>query len=272
MKSHESLNHLTALVESQCNEVASAAITMLEISSGEDVQQKRQASQKLVNELNWLLNLAPQSQVPSWLPQLKGVLTAFNSGQCKAANVVQELFKVLPLIQNQKWALGDAVFQPDGFDFEEIFVACRDASRVPDLFDSIISLLGQIRDSGEIDSRNMHEALVKVIASLEVGKTSSFFSLEGSWHFLCSFLENYFWAEVESLPGVGSVIEALRKTVADTREELEKMTATVNVSMKEKVAEDVRLFRNSPIPSLGTYSARGHYLEQRPDEGTSVVV
>lgn len=265
MSTEEATKHLEKLLKSQQIETSNAATNFIKHLSKENLNEKRAAANRLVDELDSLKKLAPKSKAPAWLDELKAILVAYVNSQLDSEKVATQFIQTLPDIRNHQWTL--ETNPPSGFDFEEIFYQCRAESRIPQLFDEIIELLEKIRDSGELDSRSMVDGLSKIIATLEAGKTSTRFNFDGAWKFLCIFLENYFWAEATNIPGIGPLLHALRETFNTAEDEIVKLRNNINQSVEERAVSEVRLFQRSSAPQLAIYSASGLLIEDRGDSG-----
>lgn len=124
--------------------------------------------------------------------------------------------------------------------FDAIFQHYKSQSRLAELFDEIIKILEEIQASGEIDSVAMMNALGKVIATLKKNKNGSYFSLNGAWSFLITFLKNYMWAELSKLPVLGTAMGALEKTIEETNEEMSKVHSEIQHEMMTTVENEVK--------------------------------
>jgi len=254
----EAINHLVKLLKDHQAELSKSADSLLSEVAGEDLNQKRTSANALLAILRQVRKLAPASRIPSWLTELEKGLDEFLKAGINSSQLVRILFGVIPSIKEHDWVLDDT--KPRGFDFEEIFKECKENSRIPELFDLIVELLEQIRDSGELDSKSMSDALSKVIATLQVGKKASYFAMEGAWQFLCGFLENYFWAEAKKLPVLGSVFEALETTMKETQEELIRLNIQVHDSITMCVKEEVKVLQGVTSPVFTVYGRSGRLI------------
>ncbi|WP_052229380.1 hypothetical protein [Pseudomonas fluorescens] len=255
MSDKELATHLNKLLNRQQISFIKSINDLLYKICGESISQKKTQASLLLEELENLKGLAPDSKCPTWVANLQTILFEFSQSKIDSSTLILGLVDMLPAIKSHQWMMLD--IETQGFDFEEIFNECRLNSKIPELFDSIITLLEQICEIDELDSRSMVEALTKVIATLKLGKTSSRFSLEGSWQFLCGFLENYFWVEAKKIPGLGSIVEALEKTIKDTQIELYKLNSDVQETMTKRVKEEVKFLRQSSAPVFKTYEKNG---------------
>lgn len=260
----DNIKHLRKLLSRYQSQFTEQANELLATLAGEDASSKRNAASKTAGIIQSLRELVPDDQVPECLTQLESILNQLSGASLKAPGAIGTIVKLLPEISNHKWL--EQTQEEYGFDFESIFRDCRDRSKIPQLFDSIIELLEKIRDSDEIDSRSMIDALTDLIATLQIGKKSTCFSLDGAWDFLIGFIQNYFWAEAKKIPGIGSLVEALEKTITEAGEEMKRLQDEVRIEMSTKVTTKVKALKNHSPKLFLAYNKSGCML---PSEASS---
>lgn len=258
VKHQDNINHLSELLRQHHAQLQSETDLLLTAMAGEDVAPKKQHASKTASAISNITQLLPENQIPKWAVELRNTLYNFSRSQAKGPEVLKLLIKLRATISDYNWM--ESGLADDGIDFEKVFEACREQSKIPDLFDSIIDLLEQIRDSEEIDSRIMVEALTKLIATMRIGKKSTCLSLDGAWEFLLDFIQNYFWAEAKKIPGIGSLVEALEKTISETGKEMSRLQNEVRAEMASKVATEVKALKNHEPKLFSTYGKFGHLL------------
>lgn len=263
MRYQDTINHLSKILNSQQAKLSSEATELLGTLAEENITTKRQKARQTAAVIDQLTRLIPEKDIPTSLIDLRNKLISYHNGNLDGKTLVNTLIAELPQLQNHRWLGDDAMVQ--GFNFEEIFIQCRDNSKIPELFDSIIDLLEDIRDSGELDSRSMIDALSKIISTLHIGKSTSCFSLDGAWQFLWSFLENYFWAEAKKIPALGGFVEALEKTLQETSIEITKLHSTVHSEMTTRVTEQVRIFQKNEESIFRVYGKSGALALEGPN-------
>ncbi|MFJ3448073.1 hypothetical protein ACIPM0_07565 [Pseudomonas sichuanensis] len=263
MRYQDTINHLSKVLNDQQAEVSTEANELLEILAEENLGTKRQKAKQTAKAIDELTRLLPEKDIPESLNNLRISLLNYHNGSIDGKALINILITALPQLKNQRWLGDDSMVQ--GFDFEDIFAQCRNDSKIPELFDSIIDLLGEIRDSGELDSRSMIDALSKLISTLHIGKSTTCFSLDGAWQFLCNFLENYFWAEAKKIPALGGLVEALETTLKETNIEIMKLHTKVHSEMTTRVTEQVRLFQKNEDSIFRVYGKSGALTLECPD-------
>ena len=130
------------------------------------------------------------------------------------------------------------------FEFDEIFERYRSQSKLPELFDAIIEVLKKIRDSDAVDSKSMLDALNKIIATLRINIKGSYFSTHSAWKLLLAFCKNYAVIELKKLPAIGSMVEALEKTVQECDQEFVKLQEDIKEEIKNVVEHDLKGMHN----------------------------
>ncbi len=237
----ESLNHLVTFLVS------------------ENLEQKKSKAEAALSKSNDLQASLSQRDTPEWLPPLINALNHFKTGTWKQSNLINHLINDQNRIKKHEWVFNNP--SEEAFDFDEIFQHYRSESRLSELFCKIVTILEQIKDSGEVDSVSMMSALTKVIATLKQNKDGSYFSVNSAWSFLISFLKNYMWAELSKIPMLGTAMEALEKTVKETNEEMYKVHCNVQESMKKIVEDEVKGLKNKSSFEFVGYDKAGHQLQ-----------
>jgi hypothetical protein len=240
------------------NDLKMAAEALLLELASDALADKKSAAEKVVNLASTLRSIIPESDVPRWLDEVLALAHNYILNRWSGAVFIKHYYKLLPVIMNHQWDLDDD--KEPALDFDGVFELYRKESRLPELFDEIIALLESIKESGEIDSLNMLEALAKIVATLKSGKKGSYFSMDGAWKFMMSFANNYLWAELEKVPLLGTVFEALRKTVDEADKEMDRLHMSVQQELDRRVKQEVRMFRNTGIGVI-SYSRQGGLLE-----------
>lgn len=258
MQHADNINHLSQLLQQHHAKLQSEADLLLSAMAGEEIAQKKTHAAKTASAIGVITHLLPENQIPTWATELRNTLLRFSQSSSNGSEVLKLLVKLRETISNHSWM--ELPPAKEGIDFEQVFKTCRDNSAIPELFDSIIDLLEKIRDSNEIDSRNMIEALTQLIATMRIGKKSTCLSLDGAWDFLLGFLHNYFWAEAKKIPGIGTLVEALEKTIAETSKEIIRLQNQVHNEMASKVVTEVRALKNHDPKLFATYGKYGYLL------------
>lgn len=267
MSNQENLIHLANLLKKNQQTLLDYTAALLQKMAGEDIHDKRAHAVKVQSHLVSIGELVPASHLPTWFGELKQKSFEYSNGRLQGQDFLKAIINLLPEIKAHIWLSNDP--STSGFDFESIFVDCRSNSRIPELFDELILALEKIRDSGALDSRSMIDALSKLISTIHIGKSSSCFSMDGAWQFLCSFAENFLWNELSKIPLLGSLTEALRQTMKETEIEITKLYKDVQNEMTDRVTKEVRILQNSK-DIFNLYGKTGHVLkiEHQPNSST----
>lgn len=103
----------------------------------------------------------------------------------------------------------------------------------------------------------MNNALNKLLVTLQSNKNSSYFSLNSAWQFLTTFMKNYMWTELAKLPGLGSAVEALEKTLNDTSKEMYKLHTSIERKMSETVENEIKGLQGKSAFNFLSYDHQG---------------
>jgi len=199
------------------------------------------------------LLLAP-TDVPSWLRDITNQTLLFSSGSWDTFSLISNLIPSKAQLSNHQWAFDGAI---DGYDFDALFNHYRRESRLPELLLETIRTLEQIRDSGEIDSLTMLNALGRIIATLKRGNDGSYLSLHGAYSFLMTFLRNYMWEELIKIPALGSALTALKKTVGELEEEMADVHGSVQKEIQNVIEAEIRPLGDRAKFTFITYDRSG---------------
>lgn len=226
--------------------------------ASENALERKSSAESMLITATDLRGLLSKQDVPSWLADTINGLTMYTGGNWTGYDFLLNFISLKQAIDQHQWAF-DADTE-SAFDFDSIFEYFKKTSRLPELFEEIVSLLEQIQSSGAVDSVTMVKALGKVIATMKRCRDGSYFSLNSAWEFLLSFLNNYMWGELAKLPVLGTALEALEKTIREANDEMFKLHVEVSQEMTKLVeAEVAALTSKSTFPFI-TYDKNGHLL------------
>jgi len=234
---------------------------------GENYDEKVVRVNTLLNRIKELKDVLAQNDIPDWLSPLQSELQYFISGSRKTPTLMNHLIRHSAQIRSHQWSFEES--SSNAFDFDSIFDHYKSKSRLPELFDEIVKILEDIKNSGEVDSVSMMNALSKVIATLKQSKTGSFFSMNSTWSFLISFLKNYMWGELSKVPVLGTALDALEKTLKETNEEMSKIHSDVGAALEADVGSQIKELSGKGSFGFVTYDKTGIQLPA-PDRAASV--
>lgn len=254
-----SLQLFMRLIREKHGALITASKSLINTLAGDDPNQKKSAAKATLQAATDLRAIISNKDVPPWLSEAIGFLTNFTSGGWTAPDLLNHFIRVKVSLDGHHW-----VFEQQdaeiAFDFDAIFEHYKKESRLPELFDQIIRLLEEIKSSGEIDSVSMLGALGKVISTIKKCKDGSYFSLNGAWEFLLSFLNNYMWGELSKLPVLGTALEALGKTIREADEEMFELHKKVKEEMARSVESEVKALADKSAFQFISYDRSGHLL------------
>jgi hypothetical protein len=225
---------------------------------GENIEGKKNKGSLALTKANDLKASISKQDSPQWLPSLIQGLQYFQGTTWKQTHLIDHLIKNIIQIKNHKWVFENPT--ETAFDFDSIFEHYKSESRLPELFNDIVRILEEIQASGELDSLVMIKGLGKVIATLKKNKDGSYFSLNGAWEFLVTFLQNYMWGELTKLPVLGTAMAALEKTIKETNEEMFKVHSSVQSEMENVVESEIKGLKNKASFQFLAYDKTGIQL------------
>jgi len=267
MANEKAVEFFTKLLLERHGELKQASETLITEMAGDNPENKKNAARRLGDMANTLSAFLPKSHVPEWLSSLQQYVNLYTTGKFSGGDFMQRYYKLLPKLLSYEWGFADQ--ESLALDFDGIFEFYRNESRLPELFDKIVEILGDIKDSGALDSINMANSLAKVMATVKQGKSGSYFALNGAWEFLLSFANNYLWAELAKIPVLGTALESLKKTMDETKVEIFKLHNSVQQEMEQRAKDEVVLIGEPVFPHL-TYGRHGVVLEDKTSSGTAI--
>ena len=258
MTTNESVQFVLRLIEKKHDYAILASDRLFSVLPTDDQNAKKRAATEILEAVTDLHALLPKSDVPSWLSTAISALTQYVDGRWSPFDFLSNFVDIHRSLKNHSWSFDDSAEVP--FDFDSIFEHYKKESRLPELFDQIILILEEIQNSGEVDSVMMLRALGKVIATVKRCKDGSYFSLNGAWDFLLSFLNNYLWGELAKLPVLGSALEALGNTIRETNDEMFSVHNKIRDEMARTIGEEVKVLESKSDFSFVTYGKTGRLL------------
>lgn len=216
---------------------------------GNNVDKKNSACAETLVSAQELMRSVASSDVPQWLGTVINALHQHGKN-LQVENHCYHLNKVLAtqyvLINNHKWSFTDSA--EAGFNFDKLFEQFRDESRIPELFDELIAQLSKIVSMPDIDSKQIDNALKKLIETLKLNRKGTYFSTIATWDFVNDLFKNFLWVELCKIPILGGLLEALRKTFEDTDKAIFDLHNDMQVAVKSQIKTEVELL---------TYNRRG---------------
>ena len=254
LNSNASYQVFMRFVHERHNELVKSLEVLVEALVTPNSEQDKKAEISF-NKSKDLESATSEKDRPDWISEVTLSLQRFLNGVWNSRQLIKYLVDNMAIVKNHKWEFGDP--KEDAFDFDAIFEHYRSESRLPELFEEIVKILEKIKDSEDLDSRLMVKALGRVIATLNKGKAGSYFSINGAWEFLITFLQNYMWIELSKIPALGSIMQALEKTIKETNEEMLKVNSNIQSEMKSIVEADIRGLKNKASFNFMTYNKSG---------------
>ncbi len=238
MTNNETQAFILRLVRQKHGELRQATASLLKEMAGDNMDRKKALASQVQRQAQDLRNVLSDKDVPPWLSTAIAYLPTFADGRMSPPDFLDSLIAWKPQCDNHRWVFEEE--DESAFDFDAIYERFKGESRLPELFDQVVRTLEEIHASGEVDSVTMLRALGKVISTIKKCKDGSYFSLNGAWEFLLSFLKNYLWGELSNLPVFGTAMTALRKTIEELNDEMFSLHAKIKSEMAKTVETEIK--------------------------------
>jgi len=219
--------------------------------AGDDRAQKVKSAQRFLDSLRDLKSAMATNDHPGWMGPLEQKLNWYCGIKAEQPDaglqLLQVLFATQPAIDSQQWN-PENLNAPSAIDFAAIYGEYYRSSKVPELFDQLVTHLQAIIESGAVDSIQTIRALEKLIATIRRNARGDYFSTRGTLEFARVFLQRLTVETLESIPGIKQVVKALRQTMS----ELDIEMLHVHDEVKKRLTTDIRV----DLPML-EYKPRG---------------
>src|SRR5450759_1001641 len=100
---------------------------------------KKSAATTMLQEANDLRAVISNADVPGWLTNTISYLGHFVAGQWSAFDLLSNYVPIKTSLETHAWAFEEGA--DAAFDFDSIFEHFKKESRLPELFDQLVSIL-----------------------------------------------------------------------------------------------------------------------------------
>lgn len=247
MSSPTSHDVFVAVLQERCDEFKVDFDQLIEALSAAGLEGKRKAVAKLSQSADDLKRMLIERDRPRWLVSIIRSLDSYGpnleiSKQC--FELSKAIAKVYNTVQGHSWAF--VTSNQDGIDFDFIFESCRNESRIPELFDKLVSSLDELIASSNIDSVRVVQALKKLSDTLRKNRKGSYFSTLASWDAVAGVMNTWVWVELEKVPLLGGLVTALRETLSETDTEMRSLHMAMQAEVKKQVATEFAMLTYQP--------------------------
>ena len=236
MTENESVKFFLRLVQEKHELLKTHLNELFQAFSSESHEEIVSANNSLHEACKDLSRVLSASDRPQWLQQLINETGLYSQKH----NTSGHNFRLLNTIVAQRqsalshtWSFEGSSVEAD-YNFDSLYEKFKSDSKLPNLFDSMVSTLDKMITSGEIDSLTALRSLEQLISIIKQNKEGSYFSVMASWEFITSFTKNLVWQELSDLPGIKQLKSAFEKTIKDMDIELENMHKSIAEEMKKK--------------------------------------
>ena len=209
---------------------------MIDLFSSNNHRAKVDAAQLTLEALANLESILSQQDRPDWIGQLRAPLREIvmnPSHESLPAQKIRHIIKFGAVIEDERWNFLN-VPKGDPIQFDDIYDEYYKASKIPDLFDRMMTDLREILGTGLIDSRSAHEAIERLIATIEKNSNGSFFATIQTKNFAGKLIKNMTWGGLSDLPIVGGILGGIQKTFDEIESEYEDVQSKINARLDER--------------------------------------
>ncbi len=231
LKSHQ------AFIGSTCDQITPIFIA-------DDVNQKVSIVQSLIHACTKLRDLC-DPDTPAWVIRLLAVSTQFiqNRNDIATRNALISLISgIRSEISLYDWNLGG--YQSD-YNFEEIYKKYKTESRLPELFDELISLIENILNDQEIELADSEKKIKLLLTIIRSNNKKSLFADQSILNYLIFFIKEFLLNLSQNIPGLREFIEALITTAEKIKDEIEVTRRKTEDEIKSKTKVDLLVSYNS---------------------------
>lgn len=258
MSQNESLSFFLRLVREKHTAMKQQADFLFKEMARDNLDRKKAQASGTRDRASDLRALLSTKDVPSWLDHSIKTLSQFSNGELPPEDFLINMVTWKAELDRHSWIFDSTT--TTAFDFDAIYERYRSESRLPELFDSVVRILEEIQASGEVDSIMMMDGLSKVVSTIKKCKDGSYFSLNSAWDFLWTFVKNYLWNELCSVPGLGTAATALKTAMESINEEMFSLHSSIQGEIQHTVGAEIRkLDGKAAVPFL-SYDKSGYAL------------
>lgn len=235
------------VVREKYDQFKSALSSLLSDLSNNDQAKKLESNNRLRKVAQDLSDILAAEDRPDWLNKTATVTTNFAKENPQPTTIrsgsswrlLGELIAIYSEAMDHVWNFEED--SSDAYNFDEVYQRARKSSKLGELFDSLISELEILLNTGEIDSIKAIDSLKKLMKTLSENKNGSYFSTIASWQFLQSFTKNIIWESLNKVPGVQSTKVAFEKTLNEMDIEMDRLHDEITSELQERFSIEPNL-------------------------------
>lgn len=212
--------------------IVAALDEVLTLLDGGEAKAKTAAAQALKKSVErLLLIIAYQPDRPRWLLDLNGAVTRYLQSGAESGRLTRFLIEQDHRIRHHKWdQLGEPV--DPGIELDELYDRYATGPEIDQLFDQLIEQLVTLADSGLIESIKVRDALRTLIATLKKNARGHSRSKWRSVGMAVIFVKHLGVEYGRAIPGVGPLIAAIEKTIAEMHEKADLAEVAAGEDLK----------------------------------------
>lgn len=232
----ESVKFILRLVKEKHEIVKACLNKLFEVLPSDAHADKVHSNEALLDACHALKGILSDADRPKWLSHLISEATIYNQHHKTTGHNFRLLNNIVAQRQavlSHAWSFEAGGVEVD-YNFDSLYLRFKEESNLQLCFESMVSILEKMIESGEIDSFTALRSIEQLISVIKQNQEGSYFSVMASWEFVTSFTKNLIWQELSSLPVVKQLKTAFEKTVQDMDVELGNLHTEIAEEMKNK--------------------------------------
>lgn len=246
MQKNDSVEFFLRFLRERYNAFRQALTDFLQTLALNDREKKINTAKLVLASLGDLKRSMSTRDQPLWISTLEQKLHWYINAEPRhidaGLQVFQTILAVNSEIENQSWDFADSEANI-AIDFAAIYQQYYRDSRVPELFEELVTQLQEIVDSCEIDSLQAIKALEKLVVTIKKNYRGDFFSTRGAWEFTHLFFKNYGIELLEDIPGLKHIVKAVRKTMSELDLEFAQVLDHIRQRLMEASKADLPMLQ-----------------------------
>lgn len=215
------------LIVSQLNNLERSLLT-------ENLNDKITLSQSLQSICsNFRSDCGPDT--PTWVIQLQ----TLTNNLVQNRNVIDHKINLLSFIQNNKDAIALHDWNSGGYkhdlNFDSIYEHYKSQSKLPELFDNLISIIEKIISEEDLELGNISKKLQFLLSVIRSNTNKSYFGDQSILAYLVFFIKEFLLNMASSIPGLKEFIEALISTANKIDREMKQTAEKTDSDIKKKL-------------------------------------
>ena len=236
------------LVDERHKEFKRRMARLIEVLGGDNREDRLARAKAALDSANTLQLALAGPDRPEWLEPLRTALeqyVLFNAQPGNTSSMIDAIGRSYGAAIKHQWAFLES--DDGGFDFDGVFRKYESESNIPALFDKLVEILEQVIQCEELDSRKVIHTLETIIATLKKNRNGSYFGVLGTWDFFVTYMKNFAWNVLITIPVLAPAVKALRETIEETDKQIEKVSENVQTYLQRELQAEFPVLAYQPL-------------------------